>query len=95
LGSPSIGPSVGEGRDGEEKSTRGSIFFFSLVAVLAAVYFNQDYVLPVFGQIAGVVRQMVAAAPAGTSPTAPAPIPLDEDLMFEPVSKKKAKLRKT
>lgn len=94
MGSPSVGPSVGEGRDGEEKSTKGSIFFFSLVAVLAAVYFNQEHVMPVFGHIAGVVRQMVAAAPTGTNTTAPAPIPLDEDLMFEPVSKKKAKLRK-
>ncbi|XP_059482709.1 BOS complex subunit NOMO3 [Neocloeon triangulifer] len=93
LGAPLIGPSRGDSRD-EEKSTKGSIIFFTLAAVLAMAYFNQDHVLPVFAQIGGFVRQVIASAPTGAPSANPAPIPLDDDLMVEPVSKKKAKLRK-
>ncbi|CAB3359921.1 Hypothetical predicted protein [Cloeon dipterum] len=93
LGTPSIGPLRGDSY-GDEKSTKGSIIFFTLAAVLAMAYFNQDYVLPVFNQIGTFVRHVAASASAPNSNANPAPIPLDEDLMVEPVSKKKAKLRK-
>jgi hypothetical protein len=94
LGDPS---SSGSKRDTseEEKSTKSSIIFFTFAAVMAMAYFNQDTILPIFARLGGVVRQLIAAAPTGAPAANPAPIPLDEDLMVEPVSKKKAKLRKT
>lgn len=91
LGAVAASPVQGE--EGEESGARGSLLLLPLLAALTLAFTNRDKLSPVASQVAGLWRQLMAAAPSAPTP-APTPVILSEELIVEPVTKRKAKPRK-
>lgn len=77
----------------DEGSAQPSLMLLPVLAILTLAVLNRDKLMPIGGHIAGVVRQIIASTPSAPAP-APAPLLLNDELMVEPVPKRKTKPRK-
>jgi hypothetical protein len=90
----SPGHSEKKQQEDDEGTSQPSLMLLPVLAILTLAIMNRDKLLPLGSAVATTVRQIVASTPSAPAVPAPAPTLHDDELIVEPVPKKKTKPRK-